>query len=473
MTATFTCEQILSALEPDVELVQLVSAPAAAYSISTDSRQAGEGNVYLALKGERFDGHSFVAAAAEAGSPGAIVAMSARQSVLESLAQAQVKIEKEGRAFFVVVVPDTLLAYQKLATAYRRRVNPKVVAVTGSSGKTTTKEMTAAVFSERKFFKSAQNENNEVGVPKTILAMPDDTEILILEMGMRGMGQIAELAQCGRPDIGVITSVGVAHIELLGTRENIAAAKCELLDYIDWDTGTAILGQPEGLLVERAAAVYKGKTLIFPQDSFKTVKADASSTTFKYDQGPGAGFEFTVHAHGTFLLQDAWCAVQAGLSAGLSEAEAARGLATWRAVEGRGNAVGTRSGALLVDESYNSNPDSVRCAVEAILSGEAFPQPSKIVVLGEMLELGDFSDRLHEELGQWLRDKPISMLMTVGRQAALIASGASGAAFEILPLNDRDEAQTKLQELMKDNCCVMVKGSHGTKLYELVGALLQ
>jgi len=470
MTATFTCEQILSAVQPYGEMVG--KPVSGVFTICTDSRQAGPGSVYLALKGERFDGHSFVKSAIEAGSPGAIINLSAQESVLKSLADFADRTSEKG--YFLVVVPDEHNAYQLLATQYRFRVNPKVVAVTGSSGKTTTKEMCAAVFSGRRFFKSAQNENNEVGVPKTILAMPDDTEILILEMGMRGMGQIAELAQCGRPDIGVITSVGVAHIELLGTRENIAAAKCELLDFIDWDKGTAILGQSEGLLVERAAAVYKGKTLIFPQgSSFKTVKADASSTTFKYDHGPGAGFEFTVHAHGTFLLQDAWCAVQAGLSAGLSEAEVSKGLATWRAVEGRGNAVGTKSGALLVDESYNSNPDSVRCAVEAILSGEAFPQPSKIVVLGEMLELGDFSDRLHEELGQWLRDKPISMLMTVGQQAGLIASGANGAAFEILSLNDRDEAQAKLEELMKDNCCVMVKGSHGTKLYELVGALLK
>ncbi|MBS1995594.1 MAG: UDP-N-acetylmuramoyl-tripeptide--D-alanyl-D-alanine ligase [Cyanobacteria bacterium SZAS LIN-2] len=466
MTATFSPEQLHSVLaqsEPSTKLAGALSGPP--LTVCTDSRQACDKTVYLALKGERFDGHSFVAAAIDAGAPGAIINQSAEASVLESLGD---------RQCFLLIVPDTLRAYQNLATSYRLRVNPTVVAVTGSSGKTTTKEMCAAVFSGRRFFKSAQNENNEIGVPKTILAMPEDTQILILEMGMRGLGQIAELAACGRPDIGIITCVGVAHIELLGSRENIARAKCELLEHLNpANPGReAILGQAEALLVDRAAAVFTGKTHIFPADTFKVVSADAQSETFVFGQEHSQN-QYTVYAHGTFLLQDAWCAVQAGLSAGLSPAEVAAGLSTWRAVEGRGNAVGTRSGALLVDESYNSNPDSVRCAVEAICSGEAFPQPSKIVVLGEMLELGDFSDRLHEELGHWLKDKPISMLMTVGSQAGLIASGASGAAFEILPLKDREEAQAKLRQLMQKDCCVMVKGSHGTKLYELVGALLE
>ena len=244
----------------------------------------------------------------------------------------------------------------------------------------------------------------------------------------------------------------------------------------------AILGQADGLLVSEAHRTYidnglgeglEGKIMAFPQASFKIVAADATSTTFTYCDAAGLeSIPYKVHAHGSVLLQDAWCAVQAALCAGLTPTEVARGLETWRAVEGRGNAVGTTSGALLIDESYNSNPDSVRCAVEAILSREAFPQASKIVVLGEMLELGDFSDTLHDDLGQWLKDKPISMLMTVGSQAARIAGGANGAKFEILSLNDRREARETLKQLMREDCCVMVKGSHGTKLYELVKELL-
>jgi UDP-N-acetylmuramoyl-tripeptide--D-alanyl-D-alanine ligase len=452
------------------------------YEICTDSRRAQAGFVYLAIKGERFDGHDFVKDAALAGASGAIIRAAQAPTVLASL---QKYMEEDVRAatFFVIAVPDSLLAYQQLATHYRQWVKPVVVAVTGSSGKTTTKEMCAAVFGQaRRLHKSALNENNEIGVPKTILSMPLDTEVLVLEMGMRGLGQIAELASCARPDIGIITCVGVAHIELLGSRENIARAKCELLPYLDRKKGVAILGQPDGLLVSEARKTYidnglaedmESKIMAFPQASFKIVAADASSTTFTFCDAAGVeSIPYKVHAHGSVLLQDAWCAVQAGLCAGLSPAEVASGLETWRAVEGRGNAVGTTSGALLIDESYNSNPDSVRCAVEAILSREAFPQASKIVVLGEMLELGDFSDSLHDDLGQWLKDKPISMLVTVGSQAARIAGGASGAKFEILPLNDRSEAQTKLKQLMRDDCCVMVKGSHGTKLYELVKELL-
>jgi len=438
-------------------------------SICTDSRQASANHIYLALKGERFDGHDFVKAAAQAGAPAAIISFGAKNAVLASLHGGG---ETLPTPIVLFAAPDSLLAYHQLARQYRQRINPKVIAVTGSSGKTTTKEMCAAVFSSRRYFKSALNENNEIGVPKTILAMPEETEFLILEMGMRGLGQIAELADCARPDIGIITSVGVAHIELLGSRQNIAIAKCELLQYLDQDTGTAILGQPDGLLVEQAHLDFKGKIVPFPQSQFKIVDSTVDSTSFTFVQGELSGHVYNVHAHGSVLLQDAWCALQAGVAAGLTKEEAAGGLAQWRAVEGRGNAVATASGALIVDESYNSNPDSVRCAVEALLSNAAFPQAKKIIVLGEMLELGEFSQDLHQELGEWLKDKPLTMLLTVGPQAALIASGAAGARFEILPLKDLAEAQQSLKQLMHENTCIMIKGSHGTKLYELVGNLL-
>ena len=481
MTARFSLEQILSL--PGSELVSrafsVESEPVEPervepkiaegnFALTTDTRQAGPGQLYLAIKGERFDGHDFVSQAAAAGASGAIISAFSKDIVVKQLSA-------KHDSFILVVVPDSLRAYQQLATLYRRRIAPIVVAVTGSSGKTTTKEMCAAVFgASRILHKSAANENNEIGVPKTILSMPENTEVLVLEMGMRGPGQIAELAECGEPDIGIITGVGVAHIELLGSRENIARAKCELLPYLTPQNGVAILGQSEGLLVDEAKKIYSGRMFVFPRANFMVVKADAAGSTFAFglEGEPFAENQFTVHTHGSVLLQDAWCAVQAGLCAGLSADEVGRGLASWRAVEGRGNAVATRSGALLIDEAYNSNPDSVRCAIEAICSEEAFPQAHKIVVLGEMLELGDYSNQLHSELGQWLKDKRISTLVTVGQQAKLIADGAQGADYQILALGDRDEAESRVKEMLAEESLIMVKGSHGTKLYELVKTLM-
>jgi UDP-N-acetylmuramoyl-tripeptide--D-alanyl-D-alanine ligase len=369
----------------------------------------------------------------------------------------------------MVSVPNTLSAYQGLARLYLRRHSGKIIAITGSSGKTTTKEMTAAATSCRLVHKSLANENNEIGVPKTILSMPAETEILILEMGMRGLGQIAVLAACGLPDIAVITCAGTAHIELLGSKENIARAKCELLAALDSERGHAIIGDGSDYLLAQARQDFSGSIEVCP--ALEIVRVDSQGTTFKIP-GSVSEQEFFVRAHGRVLLEDAWCAVAAARAAGLSDSEIAEGLSKFEAVEGRGNAVQSSHGATIVDESYNANPDSMRCAVEAILS-HAYPQPDKIVVLGAMAELGDFSEPLHLELGRWLKDKPISLLVTVGPVASAIASGANGATYEIAAVATQDEALGRVLPRLGRDSCVMVKGSHSTNLDKLVKNILQ
>lgn len=461
MSATFTVDEILT-LDGAV-LHGAIANPDQAFSISTDSRAIrANQDLYLALKGERFDGHNFVLKAFENGAGLAIVNSDSASSVGESLPE-------KYRARAMVSVPNTLAAYQGLARLYLRRHSARVIAITGSSGKTTTKEMTAAATSGRVVHKSLANENNEIGVPKTILSMPAETEILILEMGMRGLGQIAELAACGLPDIGVITCAGTAHIELLGSRENIARAKCELLAALDSERGRAIIGDGSDYLLAQARQDFSGAIEVCP--ALKIVRVDSHGTTFKIPDSASEQ-EFFVRAHGRVLLEDAWCAVAAARAAGLSDSEIAAGLAKFEAVEGRGNAVQSSHGATIVDESYNANPDSMRCAVEAILS-HAYPQPDKIVVLGAMAELGEFSEPLHLELGRWLRDKPISLLVTVGPVASAIASGAEGASYEIAAVATQDEALARVLPRLGCDSCVMVKGSHSTNLDKLVQNILQ
>jgi len=460
--ATFTLEEILT-----LDAAQLHGAPPSnsefRFSVSTDSRTiVSDSDLYLALAGENFDGHNFVAKAFENGACLALVNQDKLSAVLGTLPAAC------ASTLTVVAVPNTLAAYQGLARLHLRRVNPKVIAITGSSGKTTTKEMTAATVSSKRLHKSSANENNEIGVPKTILAMDEATEVLILEMGMRGMGQIAELAACAQPDVAVITCAGTAHIELLGSQENIARAKCELVAALDQERGLAVLGHATDLLVQAARAVYQGRIECCP--ALEIVKVDHSGTTFITSESK---VEFFVSAHGTFLIEDAWCALKAAKAVGLSDQEAAEGLAKFKPVEGRGNALVSSHGAVVVDESYNANPDSVRCAVEAILS-RAYPQSDKIVVLGAMAELGDFTEQLHRELGSWLKDKPLSLLITVGDVAALIADGAraAGGRFEIKAVANQEDALAALQERLGINTCVMVKGSHSTNLDRLVQKIL-
>lgn len=430
-----------------------------ALAVCTDTRIIGPEHVYLALAGERFDGHDFVIAAFKSGATLAIIDKNREQSLYNNL--------PPGCA--LLAVDNTLKFYQSLGRYARQQFKGKVVAVTGSSGKTTTKEMCAAVFGD-KCHKSQANENNEIGVPKTILSMPGDTEYLVLEMGMRGLGQIEELTLVGLPDIAVITCAGSAHIELLGSRENIAKAKSEILKGLaDKDAPVAIVGELTAMLQTEMRQVYAGVIKDFDGDAVVINSIDALGTTFSIT---GQVEQFFVAAYGEWLVRDAWCAVQAGLAAGLSAAQVKAGLASWRPVEGRGNSLTAPTGACVVDESYNANPDSVRCAVDAILLAEAYSDKQKVVVLGRMAELGDFEASLHRELGLWLKEKPLSLLVTVGDVAKLIAESARGGSFGVESCIDQDEALACITPHLSDKTLVMVKGSHSTNLNLLVDKLM-
>ncbi len=439
-----------------------------AAEITTDSRSIAHGAIYLPLKGERFDGHDFVVDAIKAGAKAAIV-NSSRVDELCSAVHSRCGSE-QGKTPMLIAVDDTLQAYHDLARAWRQRVDPFVVAVTGSSGKTTTKEMCASVFSKaRRTHKSQKNENNEFGVPKTILSMPADAEILVCELAMRGLNQIDQLAATCSPDVGIITCAGTAHIELLGSRENIARAKCELLKHIVAG-GTAVLGSPTEMLLSEAFKVFSGKLRAFDSEDVVELQVTASGTRFRVHS---LDAEFFVNSHGIYHIQDAWCAVMAGVEAGLSHEQISLGLATYTQVKGRGNILITHHGAVLVDESYNANPDSVRCAVEGVVDDRAFPQKRKIVVLGEMAELGPTSETLHHEVGIWIKDKPISLLVTVGEKAAVIGEAAKGSGIDVRICRDIPEAANLVKQQLNDNACVMVKGSNCARLYDLVDLLVE
>jgi len=196
---------------------------------------------------------------------------------------------------------------------------------------------------------------------------------------------------------------------------------------------------------------------------------DAQGTSFSVT---GQVEQFFVAAYGEWLVRDAWCAVQAGLAAGLSAAQVQAGLASWRPVEGRGNSLTAPTGACVVDESYNANPDSVRCAVDAILLAEAYSDKQKVVVLGRMAELGDFEASLHRELGLWLKDKPLNLLVTVGDVAALIGESAKGGGFSVESCVDQEQALACIKPHLSDKTLVMVKGSHSTNLNLLVDQIM-
>jgi len=456
----FSVTELSGLAETELVLTGGASAPGFLAPVVTDTRKVEAQDFYLALKGERFDGHRFVMEAAKRGASLAIV----EKSQIEAVRQ-----EIGSTALALLVVPDTLQFYQAIALHARRRHKPFVIGITGSSGKTTTKEMVGCVFSAsgKGVHKSLANQNNEIGVPLTILSMPEETSYLILEMGMRGLGQIDELARVGEPDLGIITGVGTTHIELLGSKENIARAKCELYANLEKRGGIAICGELSDLVRNACTEVFSGRVYDFDSDKVEITAVTSSGTEFSLKINDHSE-RFFVKAHGSYLVRDAWCAVKAGILAGLSVAQIKEGLACWSTVEGRGNVIEAANGLTIVDESYNANPDSVRCAVDAILTSSNFQNKRKFVVLAKMAELGDYTDPLHLELGQWLRDKAVDFLFTVGAEASLIAKGASGAMFKIFACADKAEAFDRLRSLLAPGDCVMIKGSHSTNLDELV-----
>ena len=454
MTAVFSGEEILlicnarlaSGLMPD-DAGKLVS----------DTRLLAEGDWYIAFAGDTFDGHDFLGDAFAAGALGAVVVERQNYPI-------------GSQSFPLIAVEDTLEAYHALARNWRRRIGPKLVGVTGSSGKTTTKEMCAAIFCKsRRCHYSAKNENNEFGVPKTLLSMPDDTQVAVIEMAMRGLGQIDQLAKCTLTDVAIITNAGTAHIELLGSKENIAKAKCELLENMKPEKGVAILGSNDEHLVKQARSVFSGKMHIFSEDLIEMDSVDPEASRFRIK---GSDKIFEVKAHGMPLISDAWCAIIAARELGLQDDEIAEGLKFFKTIGGRGTKMTTANGALVIDESYNANPESVRAAVLALNDANAYTQSKKYVVLGDLLELGAQGPALLEELGAWLKDQNLFMLITVGSLARHIYAGASSAKFEVMHCQDMQIAEDELRKRMDDDSCVLIKGSRGARLDKLVGALV-
>jgi UDP-N-acetylmuramoyl-tripeptide--D-alanyl-D-alanine ligase len=457
MVARFSAEEVLEITGG--RLGQGLS-PDGIGRVSTDTRSLVEGDWYLALSGERFDGHNFLGDAFSRGACGAIVDERPGYAI-------------GSQTFPLIVVENTLKAYHALASSWRDKVNPLVVGITGSSGKTTTKEMTASAFAEvRKVHKSEANENNEIGLPKTILGMPADTDVLILEMAMRARGEIALLARTGRPDIGIIVNVGVAHLGPLASLENIILAKCEIFEEMDTETGVAIIGKADDALLARVRQVFRGKTIVCDPASLREISVTPESTVFEFKGESGKMSKFEIRAHGLAHLQDAWCAITAAREAGLDDNEIAGGLREYNPVIGRGNRLVAPSGAVVVDESYNANPDSVKASITAFVDDRVYPQKNKYLVLGDLAELGDGAQTLHREIGEWLVGKKVSALITIGPLARHIAEGAQAAGFETVACMDQAEAENYLRPRLSNECSVLVKASHSAALDKLVSRLV-
>ncbi|CBN59144.1 MULTISPECIES: UDP-N-acetylmuramoyl-tripeptide--D-alanyl-D-alanine ligase [Kamptonema] len=427
---------------------------AIATGIATDTRNLKGGEVFVALRGENFDGHKFVAKALELGAIAAVVDRS---------------WESEGLDLPLLRVEDTLKAYQAIARWWRDQFNIPVIAVTGSVGKTTTKELIAAVLTTKgNVLKTQLNYNNEIGVPKTLLELSESHHYAVIEMGMRASGEIAFLTQIARPTIAVITNVGTAHIGRLGSREAIAQAKCELLAEMPNDS-IAILNSDNALLMATAAKVWQGETLAYGLEKGNLCPELIDDRTISIDSinlplplpGRHNAVNYLAALAVAKVLGVSWEPLKGGLSVDLPS--------------GRAKRYELANDIVILDETYNAGLESMIAALKLLADT---PGKRHIAVLGTMKELGERSLEFHRQVGEKARELNLDALFILAdfEEASAIATGAAGLPFvelgDITQVDAREMMAKRLQEFVKAGDRILFKASHSVELNRVVQLLV-
>jgi UDP-N-acetylmuramoyl-tripeptide--D-alanyl-D-alanine ligase len=414
--------------------------------VTTDSRVVSEGQLYLALVGDRFDGHDFVGDAVAKGARGAVVSRSWTGSV----------------GVNTYPVEDTLVALGALAAHRRRGLAAPVVGITGSSGKTTTKDLTAAALrSAKRVHATKGNLNNRVGLPLTILAVPNDAEAVVLEMGTNEPGEIRTLARIARPDIGVVTTVGESHLEKLGSVAGVLEEKLDILRNLAAG-GRCLVGDEPADLVDRARGICASLRV-----AGWTARADADLRPLDAEADDSGRYELTWRGQrvalkhvGRHAAADAMLALAIAEMLGVAPADAARGISGAETYSLRGEI--RRLGSLtLVVDCYNSNPQSARAALDLLAAQRA---ARRVAVLGSMLELGTESDRLHREVLASALDRGFDLVVATGRFASAAEQLEAAARSDVITASDWQSAYPRLRDRLEGGDVVLLKASRGIAL---------
>lgn len=425
---------------------------------SSDNRTIREKEVFFAFVGERADGHRFVKAALEAGAAGAVVSRDPGEYV-------------PGK--FYVLVPDTILALGSLARWYRRQFDIPVVGITGSVGKTTTKDMIASVLSEKfETLKTEGNFNNHIGLPRTVLGLSHKTQMAVIEMGMNHPGEIDYLVHIAQPETAVITNIGDAHIGILGSKENIFKAKCEIFGGLK-DDGFAVMNGDDPYLNRLREDKKKQEMFAFTyvgegEDcTWRAVDIDESareSMSFAAVTPIGT-FPVRVPALGHHMIYPALTAAAIGAHYGLTVEEIQAGIAHYVPTKMRMETIHLPGGVVLYNDTYNANPQSMMAALRTLSNTEA---KRRIAVLGDMGELGESEEALHREVGRYAAGLPLDALVTVGRGAEFLgkeaaANGLSG----VYCCGDKEKAKEVIRQLAGPETAWLFKASRFMALEEL------
>jgi UDP-N-acetylmuramoyl-tripeptide--D-alanyl-D-alanine ligase len=445
-------------------------------NVHIDSRQTGPGSLFVALPGEHTDGHNYVAHAFSRGATAALVSRPVdAPGLLLDGRQLQATAALPAGQPVCILVDDPLRALQRLAAAWRARFTPRVIGITGSVGKTTTKEIAAAVLAQRFVtLKSQGNLNNEIGLPLTVLELDEHHQRVVLEMGMYDVGEIAQLCHIAQPDVGVLTNIEPVHLERLGTIERIAQAKAELVLALPAG-GVAVLNADDPLV---AAMASQTQARVF----WYGLSQDADLWADEIEGEGLDGIRFRFHFQGETLhvrvpllgrhsVHTALRAAAVGLVEGLSWEEIVRGM---QQLDVQLRLIATRglNGATLLDDTYNASPASTMAALN-LLADLPVENGRRIAVLGDMLELGSYEEEGHRKVGVRAADV-VDHLVTVGRRAQLIAEEALAAGLgrdKVLALDDAEAALAELRSIMGPGDVVLVKGSRAVRMDEIATAL--
>lgn len=474
MPAVFTTAEILAATRGT--LIQ-GGAGDTFIGVNTDSRTCQAGQLFIPLRGERHDGHEYLPGALRRGARGVLVGMDWYQGEgargPRPAYNPPLKIPSE---ITVIAVPDTLTALGNLAQAWRGRFSIPVVAITGSCGKTTTKEMTAAVLS-RAFgvLKNQLNLNNLIGLPLTLLGLNATHEAAVVELGMNRFGEILRLTRIARPSIGVLTNVYPAHTEGVGDVSGVAQAKGELVEALDG--GALFIYNADDPWLARLAQDFPGRSLSFGLGLDAELQARGRQTQGRDGQVAqlhfhGQSWPLTLAASGLHMLYNALAASAVGLSLGLAPAETAAALAAFRPIARRSQVQTLPSGVHLFNDCYNANPGSMAMALKTLK--ELQDSGRAAAALGDMLELGQGAMAAHRELGRQAALTGLDLLVIYGNFRTEVAAGAREgglAPTRILPVASRADGAQILKEFLQPGDWLLVKGSRGMHMEGLIDAL--
>ncbi|WGT67742.1 UDP-N-acetylmuramoyl-tripeptide--D-alanyl-D-alanine ligase [cyanobacterium endosymbiont of Epithemia clementina EcSB] len=412
-----------------------------AKGINTDSRSIAKGEVFLALRGRNFDGHKFAEDAIAKGAVALIVDHYLPVNLSKKIPQFKVK--------------DTLVAYQQIAHWWRNQVDIPVIAVTGSVGKTTTKELIAAVLkTQGKVHKTQSNYNNEIGVPKTLLELTTDQNYMVIEMGMRALGEIALLTQIARPTIGLITNVGTAHIGLLGSKEAIAQAKCELLAQMPQE-GIAILNHDNTLLIQTAKKVWSGKTITYGLEGGDITGKLIDSQTLQVE-----GINFPLPLPGRHNALNYLGALAVAKCLNFDWTPLTQGVEV-HLPEGRSRQYQLSGDIIILDETYNAGLESMKAALNLL---KEIPGKRHLAILGTMKELGEKSAQSHYEVGKMVKKVGVDHLLVLVNdpEAEVIIQGALGVITDCI--STHQELIERLKEIVKPGDRLLFKASNSVGL---------